>query len=80
MSWNFAPSATYGNSSVKNRTRVGGALGSNQYFYITNASSGNIDVQRYEKSSDGVVTTTSIGSVPQGGKFTPISNASSAEK
>ena len=80
MSWNFAPSATYGNSSVKNRTRVGGALGSNQYFYITNASSGNIDVQRYEKSSDGVVTTTSIGSVPQGGKFTPNSNASSAEK
>ena len=80
MSWNFAPSATYGNSSVKNRTRVGGALGSNQYFYITNASSGNIDVQRYEKSSDGVVTTTSIGSVPQGGKFTPNSNASGAEK
>ena len=80
MSQTFAPSATYGDSAVKNRVKFGGALGSNQYFYITNASTGKIDVQRYVKSTDGVITTTSIGNIPQGGKFTPNSNASSAEK
>ena len=80
MSQTFAPSATYGDSAVKNRVKPGDSLGNNQYFYITNASTGKIDVQRYEKSSDGVVTTLSIGNIPQGGKFTPNNNASSAEK
>ena len=80
MSQTFAPSATYGDSAVKNRVKPGDSLGNNQYFYITNASTGKIDVQRYEKSSDGVVTTISIGNIPQGGKFTPNNNASSAEK
>ena len=80
MAQTFTPSATYGNSAVKNRVKPGGSLGSNQYFYITNASTGKIDVQRYAKATDGVVTTTSIGNIPQGGKFTPNSNASSAEK
>ena len=80
MSQTFSPSATYGNSAVKNRVKPGGDLGSNQYFYITNAKTGKIDVQRYSKSSDGVVTTTSIGDIPKGGKFTPNSNSSSAEK
>ena len=80
MSQTFSPSATYGNSAVKNRVKPGGDLGSNQYFYITNAKTGKIDVQRYSKSSDGVVTTTSIGDIPKGGKFTPNNNSSSAEK
>ncbi len=80
MAQTFTPSATYGNSAVKNRVKPGGSLGSNQYFYITNASTGKIDVQRYTKATDGVVTTTSIGNIPQGGKFTPNNNASSAEK
>ena len=80
MAQAFSPSATYGDSAVKNRVKPGGSLGSNQYFYITNASTGKIDVQRYEKSSDGVITTTSIGNIPQGVKFTPNSHASSAEK
>ena len=80
MAQTFSPSATYGNSAVKNRVKPGGSLGSNQYFYITNAKTGKIDVQRYSKSSDGVITTTSIGNIPQGGKFTPNSNSSSAEK
>ena len=80
MAQTFSPSATYGNSATKNRVKPGGSLGSNQYFYITNAKTGKIDVQRYSKSSDGVVTTTSIGNIPQGGKFTPNSNSSSAEK
>ena len=75
-----SPNATYGSSSVKNRVRVGGALGSNQYYYITNALTGKIDVYRYEKDSSGRVTTTSIGNIPRGGKFTPNSHASSAEK
>ena len=80
MAQTFSPSATYGNSATKNRVKPGGSLGSNQYFYITNASTGKIDIQRYSKSSDGVVTTTSIGNIPKGGKFTPNSNSSSAEK
>ena len=52
MAQTFTPSATYGNSAVKNRVKPGGSLGSNQYFYITNASTGKIDVQRYAKSTD----------------------------
>jgi len=79
MSQTFAPSATYGSSAIKNRIRIGGELGSNQYFYITNAKTGTIEINRYEKSKDGTVTTAKIGSVPQGGKFTPSAHATSAE-
>ena len=81
MSQTFAPSDTYGNANVKNRVKPGGALGSNQYFYITNASTGKIDVYRHtENKVDGAVATVVVGDIPQGGKFTPNSNASSAEK
>ena len=81
MSQTFAPSDTYGNSNVKNRVKPGGALGSNQYFYITNASTGKIDVYRHtENKVDGAVATVVVGDIPQGGKFTPNSHASSAEK
>ena len=81
MAQTFAPSATYGNSNIKNRVKPGGDLGSNQYFYITNASTGKIDVYRHtENKADGAVSTVVVGNIPQGGKFTPNSNASSAEK
>ena len=81
MSQTFAPSDTYGNSNVKNRVKPGGALGSNQYFYITNASTGKIDVYRHtENKVDGAVATVVVGDIPQGGKFSPNSHASSAEK
>ena len=81
MSQTFAPTATYGSNAVKNRVKIGGALGSNQYFYKTNAKTGTVEINRYEvNNKTGEVTETSIGNIPQGGKFTPNSNASSAEK
>ena len=81
MSQTFAPTATYGSNAVKNRVKIGGALGSNQYFYKTNAKTGTVEINRYEvNNKTGKVTETSIGNIPQGGKFTPNSNASSAEK
>ena len=81
MSQTFSPTATYGSNAVKNRVKIGGALGSNQYFYKTNAKTGTVEINRYEgNSKTGKVTETSIGNIPQGGKFTPNSNASSAEK
>ena len=80
MAQTFAPTATYGSNAVKNRVRFGGALGSNQYFYKTNAKTGTVEINRYEQdTSSGRVTETSIGNIPQGGKFIPNSNASGAE-
>ena len=81
MSQTFSPTATYGSNAVKNRVKIGGALGSNQYFYKTNAKTGTVEINRYEvNNKTGKITETSIGNIPQGGKFTPNSNASSAEK
>ena len=81
MALTFAPTATYGSNAVKNRVKIGGALGSNQYFYKTNAKTGTVEINRYEvNSKTGKITETSIGNIPQGGKFTPNSNASGAEK
>ena len=81
MSQTFAPTATYGSNAVKNRVKIGGALGSNQYFYKTNAKTGTVEINRYEvNNKTGKVTETSIGNIPQGGKFIPNSDASSAEK
>ena len=73
----YKPQASYGSSAVNNRVRPGGTLGSNQYYYVTDAKTGEITINRY-------ITTTgdsiSIGTIPQGKTFTPSSNASSAEK
>ena len=81
MSQVYSPTATYGSNAVKNRVKIGGALGSNQYFYKTNAKTGTVEINRYEvNNKTGKITETSIGNIPQGGKFTPNSNASSAEK
>ena len=79
MAQTFAPSATYGSNAVKNRVKPGGSLGSNQYYYITNAKSGEITVNRFV-TDNGTTTQTSVGTIPQGGKFTPNNNTSSAEK
>ena len=80
MAQTFAPTATYGSNAIKNRVKIGGALGTNQYFYVTNAKTGTVEINRYVTDSSGKITETKIGSVPQGGKFTPSSDASSAEK
>ena len=81
MAQTFAPTATYGSNAVKNRIKFGGSLGTNQYFYVTNAKTGTVEINRYEKEyQSGRVTETKIGKIPQGGKFIPNSNASSAEK
>ena len=84
MSQTFSPTATYGSNDVKNRVRPGGSLGSNQYYYTTNASTGEITVNRLAREKVGRGSfrnvETSVGTIPQGGKFTPNSNASSAEK
>jgi len=81
MPQTFTPIDTYGSSDVKNRVKPGNTLGSNQYFYKTNASTGKITVNRYtENKTDGAVSITEIGTIPQGGSFTPSSDASSAEK
>ena len=81
MALTFAPTATYGSNAVKNRVKIGGALGSNQYFYKTNAKTGTVEINRYDvNNKTGKVTETKIGKIPQGGKFIPNSDASSAEK
>ena len=79
MAQTFAPTATYGSNAVKNRVRMGGALGTNQYFYQTNAKTGTVEINRYETDDSGKVTETKIGKVPQGGSFIPESDASGAE-
>ena len=81
MAQTFAPTATYGSNAVKNRIKFGGSLGTNQYFYVTNAKTGTVEINRYEKEyQSGRVTETKIGKIPQGGKFIPNSNAARAEK
>ena len=68
--------ASYGSRDAKNRVKPGGDLGSNQYFYTTNKTTGEITVTRAgsDSSTDG-----EVGTIPQGGKFTPSTNASAAE-
>ena len=84
MAQTFSPTATYGSNSVKNRIRPGGSLGSNQYYYTTNASTGEITVNRLAREKVGRGSfrnvETSVGTIPQGGKFTPNSSASDAEQ
>ena len=53
--------------------------GTKQYFYTTNKKTGEITVTRIEKSADKRSDVT-VGTIPKGGKFTPSSDANSAEK
>ena len=84
MAQTFSPTATYGSNDVKNRVKPGGSLGSNQYYYTTTASTGEITVNRLAREKVGRGSfrniETSVGTIPQGGKFTPNSSASDAEK
>ena len=64
MSQVYSPTATYGSNAVKNRVKIGGALGSNQYFYKTNAKTGTVEINRYEvNNKTGKITETSIGNI-----------------
>ena len=68
--------ASYGSRDAKNRVKPGGDLGSNQYFYTTDKTTGEITVTRAGSDSTEDVV---VGTIPQGGKFTPSTNASAAE-
>ncbi len=81
MAQTFSPTDTYGSNAVKNRVRPGGTLGSNQYYYTTNALTGEVTVNRYVINRRGRNTQdVEVGTIPQGGVFTPNSTASNAEK
>ena len=71
--------AVYGTRVTNNRVKPGGDLGSKQYFYTTDKTTGKITVTRIEKSADSRSDVT-VGTIPKGGKFTPSSDANSAEK
>ena len=68
--------ASYGSRDAKNRVKPGGSLGSKQYFYTTDKTTGEITVTRAGSDSS---TDVVCGTIPQGGKFTPSTNASAAE-
>ena len=71
--------AVYGSRVTGNRAKPGGDLGTKQYFYTTDKTTGEITVTRIEKSADKRSDVT-VGTIPKGGKFTPSSDANSAEK
>jgi len=71
--------AVYGSRVTGNRTKPGGDLGTKQYFYTTDKTTGEITVTRIEKSADKRSDVT-VGTIPKGGKFTPSSDANAAEK
>ena len=71
--------AVYGTRVTNNRVKPGGDLGSKQYFYTTDKTTGEITVTRIEKSADSRSDVT-VGTIPKGGKFTPSSDANAAEK
>ena len=75
------PQTSYGSNAVHNRVRPGGTLGSQQYYYTTNAKTGQIDVNKYVKNGNDTV----IGTIQKKaeGKLTQTtftSNASAIEK
>ncbi len=77
MTQTFLPSQTYGSKSIQNRIRPGGDLGSKQYYYTTNAKTGEITVNRYDTTDD---TGVEVAKITQGSKTINInSDTSSAE-
>ena len=68
--------ASYGSRDTKNRVKPGGDLGSNQYFYTTDKTTGKITVTRAGSDS---TTDVVVGSIPQNGRFIPTTNATAAE-
>jgi len=71
--------AVYGSRVTNNRVKPGGDLGSKQYFYTTDKTTGDITITRIEKSADKRSDVT-VGTIPKGGKFTPSSDANATEK
>ena len=63
------PQTSYGSSAVSNRVRPGGGLGNKQYWYKTNAKTGEVSVYRYSKVGRASSSSTKIGSIPKGGNF-----------
>ena len=45
----YEAQASYGSSAVNNRVRPGGSLGSNQYYYTTNAKTGAFLIKAVDK-------------------------------
>ena len=77
MTQTFLPSQTYGSKSIKNRVRPGGDLGSKQYYYTTNAKTGEITVNRYNTTDD---TGVEVAKITQGSKTINVnSDTTSAE-
>tara|TARA_B100000029_G_scaffold38337_1_gene35982 strand:- start:695 stop:2101 length:1407 start_codon:yes stop_codon:yes gene_type:complete len=78
------PQTSYGSNSIQNRVKPGGTLGSNQYYYTTNAKTGEITVNRYAREKVGRGSfrnvETKVGTIPQGGSFVPNPSTSDAEK
>ena len=70
--------AVYGSRVTGNREKPK-ELGTKQYFYTTDKKTGEITITRIEKSADKRSDVT-VGTIPKGGKFTPSSDANSAEK
>ena len=67
----YEAQASYGSSAVNNRVRPGGSLGSNQYYYTTNAKTGEIAVYKWQPDpgTQGTGDGLKIGAIPQGGNF-----------
>ena len=68
--------ASYGSRDAKNRVKPGGSLGSNQYFYTTDKTTGEITVTRAGSDSTKDVA---IGTIPKNGRFIPTTNATASE-
>ena len=64
------PQTSYGSNAVSNRVRHGGDLGNNQYWYDTNASTGEITVNRIARERVGRGSwrnvETEVGTIPRG--------------
>ena len=68
--------ASYGSRDAKNRVKPGGSLGSNQYFYTTDKTTGEITVTRAGSDSTKDVA---VGTIPKNGRFIPTTNATASE-
>ena len=68
--------AVYGSRDANNRVKPGGDLGSNQYFYTTDKTTGEITVTRAGSDS---TTDVVVGTIPQNGRFIPTTNATASE-
>lgn len=73
----YTAQSSYGSSAVSNRVMPKGTLGTNQYYYTTNAKTGKITVNRYVPA-DG--TGVEVASIRQGNNTIIVnSNTTSAE-